>query len=58
VAWNSTSIAAVCTNLPGLKRVAPREVEYTSTDYPELYLLLRALLMIGAGCAATDYTYD
>jgi D-amino peptidase len=58
VAWNSTSIAAVCANVPGMKRVAPREVEYTATDYPELYLLLRVLLMIGAGCAATDYTYD
>ena len=34
VAWNSTSIAAVCANLPGLKRVAPREVEYISADYP------------------------
>jgi D-amino peptidase len=58
VAWNSTSIAAVCANVPGMKRVAPREVEYTATDYPELYLLLRVLLMIGAGCGATDYTYD
>ena len=58
VAWNSTSIAALCANLPGMKRVAPREVEYTSVDYPELYLLLRVLLTVGAGCAATDYTYD
>jgi D-amino peptidase len=58
VAWNSTSIAALCENLPGMKRVAPREVEYTSADYPELYRLLRVLLMVAAGCAATDYTYD
>jgi D-amino peptidase len=58
VAWNSTSIAAMCANLPGIKRVAPREVEYTSADYPEVYLLLRALLMVGAGCAATAFTYD
>ncbi len=36
VAWNSTSIAALCANLPGMKRVAPREVEYISADYTEL----------------------
>jgi D-amino peptidase len=58
LAWNSTSIAALCANLPGMKRVTPREVEYTSVDYNELYLLLRVLLTLGAGCAATDYTYD
>jgi len=58
LAWNSTSIAALCASLPGMKRVTPREVEYTSMDYNELYLLLRVLLTVGAGCAATDYTYD
>ncbi len=58
VGWNSTTTAALCENLPGMKRVAPREIEYTSTNYPEMYRLLRVLLTVGAGCAATDYTYD
>jgi len=58
VAWNSTNIAALCENIPGMKRVAAREVEYTSADYPELYRLLRVLLAVAASCAAVQYTYD
>jgi D-aminopeptidase len=58
VAWNSTSIAAQVADLPGIKRVAPRETEYTSADYPELYRLLRALLTLAAGIATAPYSYD
>jgi D-amino peptidase len=58
LAWNGTSTAALCANLPGMKRVAPREVEYISSDYPELYRLLRVLLAVGAAAAATPYNYD
>jgi D-amino peptidase len=58
VAWNSTNIAALCENVPGVKRVADREIEYTSADYPELYRLLRVLLALAGYCAATAYTYD
>jgi D-aminopeptidase len=41
-----------------MKRVAAREVEYTSANYPELYRLLRVLLAVAASCAAAQYTYD
>ena len=40
VSWNSTSTAALCENLPGIKRVASRDIEYTSNNYPEIYRLL------------------
>jgi len=58
VAWNSTNIAALCEGVPGVKRVASREVEYTSDDYPELYRLLRVLLTLAAASAAVPYSYD
>jgi len=59
VVWNSTSTAALCANIPGVTRVAPREVAYTSNDYPALYRLLRVLLQLGASSLATNpYTYD
>ncbi len=58
VAWNSTSIAALCENIPGVKRVGSREVEYTSADYVELYRLLRVMLSLAASAAAAPYSYD
>ncbi|HTW98010.1 MAG TPA: M55 family metallopeptidase [Acidimicrobiales bacterium] len=58
VGWISTAAAALCENLPGLKRVGSREVEYTSGDVCELYRLLRALLAVAASVAAGPYTYD
>lgn len=58
VCWNSTSIASLCDNVPGVKRVGSREVEYTSGDYPELYRLLRLLLSLATSYAATPHTYD
>jgi D-amino peptidase len=57
VQWNSTSIAAMCTSVPGVRRVSPREIEYTSADYQELYRLLRLLLVV-AGGLQSQYTYD
>lgn len=57
VVWNSTSVAAICANVPGVQRVSPREIEYTSADYPELYRLLRVLLVL-AGGYHSQYTYD
>src|SRR5579875_1525859 len=57
VLWNSTSITALCESVPGVRRVGPREVEYTSSDYPELYRLLRVLLVL-AGGYSSEYSYD
>jgi D-amino peptidase len=58
VCWNSTSIAALCADVPGVRRVAPREVEYRTADYPELYRLLRVLLALAGSSAAASPTYD
>lgn len=59
VRWNSTSTAALCANIPGVTRVAPREVAYTSSDFPTLYRLLRVFLSLAASAVAADpYTYD
>ena len=59
VSWNSTSTAALCANIPGVTRVAPREVAYTSNDIPALYRLLRVFLSLGtAALAANPYSYD
>lgn len=59
LSWGSTSVAALCANIPGITRVAPREVAYTSDDVPALYRLLRVLLSLGtAALAANPYTYD
>jgi D-amino peptidase len=57
VLWNSTSITALCESVPGVRRVSPREIEYTSADYPELYRLLRVLLVL-AGGYSSEYSYD
>jgi D-amino peptidase len=58
VHWSSTNIAALCDNLPGVKRVGSREVEYSSSNYPELYRLLRVLLALAGSAAAAAYSYD
>jgi D-amino peptidase len=59
VSWNSTSTAALCANIPGVRRVAPREVVYNSDDMPTLYRLLRVLLSLGSAAqVASSYTYD
>ncbi|MDA8314706.1 MAG: M55 family metallopeptidase [Actinomycetota bacterium] len=59
VRWSSTSTAALCANIPGVTRVAPREVAYTSSDFPTLYRLLRVFLSLAASAVAADpYTYD
>ena len=59
VSWNSTSTAAMCANIPGVTRVAPRQVAYTSSDIPALYRLLRVFFSLGtAALAANPYTYD
>jgi D-amino peptidase len=57
VLWNSTSIAAMCTSVPGVERVSPREIEYTTDEYPALYRLLRALFVLAAGYQQ-PFTYD
>jgi|SRR5579875_178375 len=43
VTWRSTSIAALCENVPGVHRVAPRETSFRSDDYAELYRVFIAL---------------
>jgi D-amino peptidase len=58
VSWNSTSTAALCEDVPGLKRVGSRDVEYSSSNVPELYRLLRLLLNLAATTANLPYTYD
>lgn len=59
VSWGSTSTAALCANIPGVTRVAPREIAFTSSDVSALYRLLRVLLALGtAALAANPYTYD
>lgn len=58
VSWGSTSVAALCANIPGVARVAPREVAYTSDDVTALYRLLRVFLSLGAAALANPYTYD
>jgi D-amino peptidase len=57
VLWNSTSITAMCTNVPGVQRVSPREIEYTSDEYPQVYRLLRALFVLAAGYQP-QFSYD
>lgn len=58
VSWGSTSIAALCENVPGTKRVSSREVEYTSSDFRELYRLLRVYFILSDAALAVPYTYD
>ena len=59
VSWNSTSTAALCANIPGVTRVAPREIAATGDDVVVLYRFLRVLLALGgAALAANPHTYD
>ncbi len=58
IEWSSTSIASWCEGVPGVKRVSPREVEYVSSDYPEVYRLLRVLLMVASASTGTPHSYD
>ncbi len=58
VSWNSTSIAALCASVPGVRRVGARDSEYTGSDYPEIYRLLRVLLALAGTTASSGYTYD
>jgi len=43
----STSMAAICEAVPGVKRVGSRDVEYTSSDYLEVFGVLQVLLVLG-----------
>lgn len=58
VEWSSTSAAAACDLVPGVKRVAPRVTEYVSVDYLELYRLFQALLALARSATRMPYSYD
>ena len=58
ISFNSTSIAALCENIPGTTRVGPRDVEYSSSNYRELYRLLRAYLALARSRTSGPFTYD
>jgi D-amino peptidase len=47
IEWNSTTIAATCAMIPGVELTAPRSVEYTTGDYPELMRVLVVMLLLG-----------
>jgi D-amino peptidase len=47
IEWNSTTIAATCALIPGVRLTAPRSVEYTTQDYPEAMRVLVAMLLLG-----------
>jgi D-amino peptidase len=47
IEWNSTTIAATCVLIPGVRLTAPRSVEYTTQDYPEAMRVLVAMLLLG-----------
>jgi D-amino peptidase len=53
VSLTSTSMAALCEGVPGVKRVASRDVEYVSSDYKELYRLLGVLLALAGSVGST-----
>lgn len=52
VDWRSTSIAALCEGVPGVERVSPREVQFQSADYEELY---RAFIVLGLLATLSPY---
>lgn len=52
VDWRSTSIAALCESVPGVERVSPREVQFRSADYEELY---RAFIVLGLLATLSPY---
>jgi len=45
--WNSTTIAATCALIPGVRLSGPRSVEYVTNDYPEMMRVLVAMLLLG-----------
>jgi D-amino peptidase len=47
VEWNSTTIAATCALIPGVRMTGSRSVEYETQDYPELMRVLVAMLLLG-----------
>lgn len=47
IEWNSTTIAATCDLIPGVRMTSPRFVEYTTQDYPEAMRVLVAMLLLG-----------
>jgi D-amino peptidase len=47
IEWNSTTIAATCDLIPGVRMTSPRFVEYTTEDYPEAMRVLVAMLLLG-----------
>jgi len=47
IEWNSTTIAATCALIPGVRLTAPRSVEYTTRDYPEAMRVLVAMVLLG-----------
>jgi D-amino peptidase len=58
ILWNSTAIAGVCTDIPGVVRTGPREVEYSGDDFRVIYRLFRVLMLIGSSIGSREYTYD
>lgn len=53
VEWRCTSIAALCENVPRVQRVSPREIQYTSEDYSELYRLFVVFGAVARSMAAS-----
>lgn len=53
IALTSTSMAAICEGVPGVKRVASRDVEYVASDYIELYRMLGVLLALAGSVGST-----
>ena len=45
--WNSTTIAATCALIPGVRANGPRSNEYVTNDYPEMMRVLVAMLLLG-----------
>jgi D-amino peptidase len=45
--WNSTTIAATCALIPGVRLSGSRSVESVTNDYPELMRVLVAMLLLG-----------
>jgi D-amino peptidase len=47
IEWNTTTIAATCALIPGVRLTASRTVEYVTRDYPEAMRVLVAMLLLG-----------
>ncbi len=55
--WASTTMAESCAMIPGVKRLGPRSVEFTSDDYAEIMAVLGILATIGGGAGCTGQQY-